>query len=135
LYAERPGRFIGQFVGTTLIAMPAVTSDPLPSDGKTCVQLDQLRPQFAVLQLSSAPVSPAMMLPVEDEDAHTIYQVFGIRVQLYPRPAWDRTKGLNRRDEFHFGDGRPGMGARQLPTFFPLDNDDAPSAWARITYR
>src|SRR5580658_1514780 len=42
---------------------------------------------------------------------------------------------MNRRDKFHLGDGRPGMGARQLPTFLSLDYDRAPSAWTRIADR
>lgn len=67
-----------QFVGAGLVAMPAVTFDPLPSDGKTCVQLDQLRPQFAVLQLGSAPISPTLALPAEDKCAHSIDQVFRV---------------------------------------------------------
>jgi hypothetical protein len=53
-------------------------------------------------------------------------------VQLDPRPAFNRPKRLNRRDKLHLGDGRPRMGARDLPTFLSLDYDEAPSAWARI---
>jgi len=124
-----------QLVGAGLVAMPAVTFDPLPSDGKTWVQLDQFRPQFAVLQLGSAPVSPALALPAGDKCAHSINQVFGARVKLDRRSASQRPKRLNRRDKFHLGDGRPGMCARHLPTVFSLDYDDAPSARARIADR
>jgi hypothetical protein len=69
---------IRKLIGAGLVAMSVVTFDPLPSDKKTCVQLDQLRPQFAVLQLGSAPVSPALALPAEDKCAHSVDQVFGI---------------------------------------------------------
>jgi hypothetical protein len=52
-HTERTGSLIRQFVGAALVAMPVVTFDPLPSDWKTRVQLDQFRPQRAVLQLIS----------------------------------------------------------------------------------
>ena len=134
-HTERAAGFIRQFVGTALVAMPVVTFDPLPQDWKTCVQLDQLRPQFAVLQLGSAPVSPALALAAGDKCAHSLNQVFGVRVKLDPRSASQRPKRLVRRDKFHLGDGRPGMRARHLPTFLSLDYDDTPSIWAWIADR
>src|ERR1017187_9731186 len=70
-HTERAGGSIRQFVGADLVAMAAVAPDPLPSDGKACIQLDQLRPQFTVLQLGSAPISPALALPAEDKCAHS----------------------------------------------------------------
>jgi hypothetical protein len=75
---DRAGGFIRKFVGTALIAVSAVTFDPLPSDRKTRVQLDQLRPQFAVLQSGPASVSPALAPPTKDECSHSIDQVLGV---------------------------------------------------------
>ena len=56
--------------------------DPRPAYVKLGIQRDQLRPQLAVLQLDSAPISPALALPAEDEDSHSINEVFRIRMQF-----------------------------------------------------
>jgi hypothetical protein len=132
LHTERAGRLIRQFVGTAQVAMPAVTFDPLPSDGKTCVQLDQLCPQLAVLQLDPAPNPLASASPAGDKCAHSIDQVCGVLVKLDPRLAFNRPKRLYRRNKFHLGNCCPRVSARHLSTFHSLDYDDARSARARI---
>jgi hypothetical protein len=82
-----PGGLIGKRIGACLFPIPMVSFDPRPSDVKLGVQLDQLRPQFAVLQLVSASISPALALPLEDEDSHSINQVFRVRMQFGVRPV------------------------------------------------
>ena len=77
-HTERAGGVKRQFVGAGLVAMPAVTFDPHPSDRKLCIQPYQLRPQFTVLQLGSAPVPPALALPAGDKRVRSINRVLRV---------------------------------------------------------
>ena len=115
--------------------MSVVPFDPCPTDVKLGIQRDQLRPQLAVLQLVSAPISPALALPVEDEDSHSINEVFRVRMQFDARPVWKWPKRLYCCDQLHLRDSRPRKGAGHFPTSFPLHHNRAPSTWSRIADR
>src|SRR6266496_3250843 len=88
-HPKRASGLIRQPVSLALLYISVVPLDPRPSDVKPGIQRDQFRPQLAVLQLVPASISPALSLPVGDEDSHSINQVFRVGMQFDACPGWD----------------------------------------------
>ena len=63
---------VGKCIGAGLDRMPIVSPDPSPTNCSQFVKLDQLAPQFLVLQLKATAVAPAKPLPAKDQEAHSI---------------------------------------------------------------
>lgn|SRR6185437_14142212 len=124
-----------QSVGADLLKISVVPFDPCPTDVKLGIQRHQLRPQLTVLQLVSASISPALALPVEYEDSHSVDQVLRVRMQFDARPVWKWPKRLYSCDQLHFRDGRLRKGTGHFPTSFPLHHNRAPATGARVSDR
>ena len=92
---------MSQCVGAALLGVTVVSFNPYPADMRLGAQFEQHGPQLAVFQRNTTPVPPAMALPIENKRAHSIDQVFGIRMQFDSRSTRQRPKSLNCRNQFH----------------------------------
>ena len=79
---------VGKCIGAGLDRMAAVPFDPSPTNGSQFVKLDQLAPQFLVLQLESATVPPAKPLPAKYQEPHSVDQQLRVRAQLDSSACW-----------------------------------------------
>src|SRR5260370_683156 len=95
--------------------MPVVASEPLPTNAKLHIQVDELRPEVSMMERRTAPVSPSLATPSKDETSHPMNHKLGIGVQLNPCSAWNRAQSFYRREKFHLRDRGPGKRTGHLP--------------------
>ena len=128
-------RCIGKSVSAALQRMSVVAPEPLPTNAKLYIQIDEPHPEVLMVEWQTTPVSPPLVTPLKDKASHPVNQEFGIGMQLNSCSVWNRTQSLDRREKFHLGDRDPGKCARHLATFVPLNQDCTPSTGAWVADR
>jgi hypothetical protein len=83
-------RCIGESVGAALQRMSVVASEPLPTNTKLQIQVDELGPEVSMVEWRTSPVSPSLATPPKDETSHPVDQEFGIGVQFNSSSGWNR---------------------------------------------
>lgn len=96
---------MGKLIGVGLNRMVAVAANPVPTNRPSRTELEEFAPEFLVLQLETAAVSPSVTSPAEDEKAHSVDQQFGVRAQFDLGADWRQAQCLNCGAKFHFGNG------------------------------
>jgi hypothetical protein len=67
--------------------MPVVASEPLPTNAKLHIQVDELHLEVSMVEWGTSPVSPLLAAPSKDETSHPMNQKFGIGARLNPEIA------------------------------------------------
>src|ERR1700678_3534511 len=83
-------RGIGERIGAALQRMSVVASEPLPTNAKPHIQVDELGPEVSMVEWRTSPVSPTLAAPPKDETSHPVDQEFGIGVQFHSCSGWNR---------------------------------------------
>ena len=83
-------RGIGERIGAALQRMSIVASEPLPTNAKLHIQVDELGPEVSMVEWRTAPVSPTLTAPPKDEISHPVDQEFGIGMQFNSCSGWNR---------------------------------------------
>jgi hypothetical protein len=100
--------------------MSIVASEPLPTNAKLHIQVDELRPEVSMVEWQTVAVSPPLTTLLKDETLHPVDQEFGIGVQFNPCSAWNRAKSFYRREKFPSQKSWPRDTRRTSPVAYSL---------------